>query len=184
VVTKSLGALKRNTGHQEFPPLRSCIPTQQVGTTMACFDGATQSNGQQCGAGGVIKTSDFSVYRWTFNCGEGTNTREELLGVWATLTLATRLAIRDIQVLGDSKIVIDWLNDKGSLQACALESWKNRIRDLIKNFREISFAHIYREYNREADLLSKQAIQKPEGKISYYTWVDGKEGPTMFINLY
>jgi ribonuclease HI len=100
------------------------------------------------------------------------------------LTLATRLDIRDIKVLGDSKIVIDWLNDKGILQVCALDCWKDRIRDLIKNFREISFTHIYRDFNREADLLSKQAIQQQEGKISYYTWVDGKEGPTLSINLY
>jgi ribonuclease HI len=100
------------------------------------------------------------------------------------LTLATRLDIIDIKVLGDSRIVIDWLNYKGNLQVFALDCWKDRIRDLIKNFRAINFSHIYRELNREADLLSKKAIQQQEGKITYNKWVEGKEGPTLFLNLY
>jgi hypothetical protein len=36
------------------------------------------------GGGGILKSSDFSVYRWVMNCGEGTNTKDELMGVWAT----------------------------------------------------------------------------------------------------
>jgi len=79
------------------------------------FDGVAQSNGQLSGAGGLITTNENTVYKWTFNCGLGTNTREEIHGVWATLTLASRLHIVDLQVFGDSKIIIDWLNDKGNL---------------------------------------------------------------------
>jgi ribonuclease HI len=57
--------------------------------------------------GGMIKISEKTSYKWTFNFGLGTNTREELLGVWETLILATRLHIPDLQVFGDSKIIID-----------------------------------------------------------------------------
>jgi ribonuclease HI len=67
------------------------------------FDGAAQNNGTLSGAGGIIKTGGNTIYRWTFNCGMGTNTREELLGVWATLSLAHRLDIDHLQLLGDSK---------------------------------------------------------------------------------
>jgi ribonuclease HI len=94
------------------------------------------------------------------------------------------LSINEIQVLGDSKVVIDWLNEKGRLQASAIECWKLRIKELIKNFQEISFAHIFREFNKEADFLSKQAIQEPEGRITFFKWVDGIEGPKSHFNLY
>jgi hypothetical protein len=57
------------------------------------FDGATQQNGDQSGAGGVLKISEQTTYKWTLNCGHGTNTRAELMGVWALLTLASRLSI-------------------------------------------------------------------------------------------
>jgi hypothetical protein len=52
VVTKTLGSLKRNSGLQKSIPLRSCMVTQRTGTTVACFDGAAQADGKQCGAGG------------------------------------------------------------------------------------------------------------------------------------
>jgi hypothetical protein len=39
------------------------------------FDGVAQLDGLQSGAGGLIRTSKNSYYRWTFNYGLGTNTR-------------------------------------------------------------------------------------------------------------
>jgi hypothetical protein len=63
-------------------------------------------------------------------------------------------------VLGDSKIIIDWLNNKGQLQVIALECWKDRITDLIQAFTQINFSHIYRETNVEADSLSKKALSR------------------------
>jgi ribonuclease HI len=55
----------------------------------------------------MIKLTDHTKFTWTYNCGEGTNTKAKLLGIWATLLLASRLNIMDLQVLGDSKIIID-----------------------------------------------------------------------------
>jgi len=72
-------------------------------------------------SGGVLKTLDLTVYRWVMNYGEGTNTKAELLGVWATLTLATHLSLQKLQVLGDSKVVIDWLTKRGRLQASSIK---------------------------------------------------------------
>jgi ribonuclease HI len=106
------------------------------------------------------------------------------LGVWATLTLASRLNITELEVFGDSRIVIDWLNRKGNLQVVTLDCWKERIRDLSKLFSPITFSHIYRDNNKEADRLSKQALQMQTGKIAYNLWEDGNEGPTLFLNLY
>lgn len=81
---------------------------------MGWFDGATQSNGTQSGAKGLIKITKKSFYKWTFNCGPGTNTREKLLGAWATLHLASRLNIEVLQILGDSRTIIEWLNEQAT----------------------------------------------------------------------
>jgi hypothetical protein len=69
----------------------------------------------------MIKLTDHTKFTWTYNCCEGTNTKAKLLGAWTTLILATRLNILDLQVLGDSRIIIDRLNNKGKLQVIALE---------------------------------------------------------------
>jgi ribonuclease HI len=110
--------------------------------------------------------------------GEGTNTKAELLGIWATLTLASHLSLLKIQACGDSRVIIDWLNGKANLQGCSIEGWKSRIQDLLKDFQATSFHHVYREFNKEADQLSKSALTDPEGKISYYQWEPGGM-PTM-----
>jgi len=112
---------------------------------------------------GVIKTFDSLVYIWFMNYGECTNTKAELMGIWATLTLASHLTLPKLQAMGDSKVIIDWLNDRGQLQTSSIEGWKIRTKDLLKNFQAISFHHIYREFNKEADKISKQALLEHEG---------------------
>jgi ribonuclease HI len=59
--------------------------------------------------------------------GKGSNTKAELVGAWASLTIARILEIKLLQILGDSKIIIEWLNHKGNLKATNIESWKSRI---------------------------------------------------------
>jgi ribonuclease HI len=115
-----------------------------LGDMMGWFDGTTQKHGQLSNAGGAIRCTDHLSYKWTFNCGEGTNTRAKLLGVWDTLIVASRLDLKHIKVLGDSQIIIDWLNNKGKLRVLALDRWQEKIIDFIKNFKEISFEHIFR----------------------------------------
>jgi ribonuclease HI len=114
----------------------------------------------------------------------GTNNRAELLGVWALLTVATRLHIHDLQVFRDSRIVIDWLNKRGKLQILNLHCWKERIKELVKGFRSLSFTHIFREFNQQEDTLSKRALDLQEGNIFYSQSVDGHLGPNLSLKLW
>jgi ribonuclease HI len=132
----------------------------KAGFIVAYFDGAVVAGGANCGIGGTIFCTNSSVYRWFFNCGEGSNTKEELLGAWATLTLSKLLDLQFIQVLGDSKVVIDWLEQKGKLQAINIEAWKRRIKDLIPTFQCIHFHHIFRESNKVVDQMSKKSLSQ------------------------
>jgi ribonuclease HI len=147
------------------------------------FDGAMQGQGDLSGAGSVIKINEHLEYRWTLNCGGGTNTRAELMAAWELLTLAQILAIKDIHVIGDSKIIIDWINNVGSLQAISIECWKDEVKDLMNYFSVITFAHVYREENQDANTLSKKALTERIGVIIYNQWMDGHEGPKIFINM-
>jgi hypothetical protein len=47
------------------------------------------------------------------------------------------LSIPDLIFLGDSKIVIEWINKRGALHAVALEIWKERILENLPLFRNI-----------------------------------------------
>jgi hypothetical protein len=130
VIYKTLALQNRTSALLKDRLPRDILIIHQKDSALAWFDGATQRDGSLCGAGGVIKTLDATVIRWTFNCGRGTNTRAELLGAWATIMLANHLSLHRIHVLGDSKVVIDWLLNKGRLQVCSVEGWKARIKVL------------------------------------------------------
>jgi hypothetical protein len=56
----------------------------------------------------------------------------ELLGAWVTLSLAVRLGLDQLQIFGDSKVIIEWLNGRGNLNAYALLGWMNMIKALKK----------------------------------------------------
>jgi hypothetical protein len=96
------------------------------------------------------------------------------MGAWATLVLAVRFSVYNIQVMGDSKIVIDWLRRKGDLTVANLDAWKERIVEFYHLFRSITFPYIYREANYEADSQSKKALHSYRQRISYTLWMDMK----------
>ena len=81
-------------------------------------------------------------------------------------------------------IIIHGLNNKGKLQVISLGCWKDRIRDLSKTFSTINYSHIYRDCNKEIDILSNQTLLMQEGKITYHHWEDGNEDPTLYLNLF
>jgi hypothetical protein len=104
--------------------------------------------------------------------------------IWVTLTLALHLALPKLQALSDSKVIIDWLNNRGRLQASAIKGWKHRTKELINKFQVVSFHHIFKEFNKEADQLSKQALHEPKGRITYYLWEPGGIGPLNHLAMY
>jgi ribonuclease HI len=171
--------------HQRQKTIKSKHETILIeGLPTGWFDGAAQLDGLNCGVGGHIKITNNSHICWTLNCGPDTNTKAKLLGAWASLLLATRLHILDFQLLGDSKIVIDWLNSKGKLQVSSLLGWMDRTRELQHKFRHITLLHTPRENNKKVDALSKTALQKQARLLSYNHWLENHEGPTIIINFF
>jgi len=45
------------------------------------FDGSTVASRNCCGVGGILKINDHKSIKWLINCGPGTNTKDELMGV-------------------------------------------------------------------------------------------------------
>ena len=119
-----------------------------------------------------------------FKLRDGNKYQGKNFGVWASLSLAHKLDLDQLQLLEDSKIVVDWLNHKCNLYVTSLMGWMEKIRILITLFKDIRFEHIYKEENVEADTLSKQALQVPEGRIHFNKWQEGQEGPPLSLRLY
>ena len=52
-----------------------------------------------------------------------TNTRDELLALWALLFTATSTGIPNLHVRGDSYVIINWMNSKATPTPLNLEHW-------------------------------------------------------------
>jgi ribonuclease HI len=117
------------------------------------------------------------------NCGSGTNTRGELLALWSILFFAHYKQVSCLQLVGDSKVIVDWFSFKHNLQVITLQPWLTRIRQLSENFQNLKIQHIYREYNREANQLSKQALHLEEGFLYYAKGVGAHVEPFERLTL-
>ena len=180
----SLLSWRENTHALKTHPRRKNITQAELGGVVGWFDGAVASSGLNNGAGGVIRINEISSYKWFLNCGSSTNTRVEVLGAWVLLTLANRLSLKTIHIMGDFKIIIDWLLGKGQLQVLSLDCWKDSITGLITTFQNISFDHVYREENPAADSLSKLALTREPGKLTYFQCIKEHEGPHLSLDLF
>jgi len=101
------------------------------------------------------------------NCGSGTNTRSELLALWSLLYFVGYKKISILLLVGDSKVIIEWFNNVNYLHVISLLPWMRRIRLLSGHCIQLKVEHIYIDYNQEADLLSKVALELEEEGIFY-----------------
>lgn len=86
----------------------------------------------------------------------------EAWGILQGLDMASRHGVQNLIVESDSKSMIDLL--KGSKHRPG--GWNNivpRCITMSKRFANIQFVHVYREQNRIADTLAKQAFTQPTG---------------------
>jgi ribonuclease HI len=163
--------------------IKACVQHLAEGYTLICFDGAAQQNGLCCGAGGTFKSSLHRTTNWHLNCGSGSNTKAELMGLWVSLSLATFWSLDHILVLGDSRIIIDWINLHSKLHSVQIEGWMERTLKLSRNFTAIEFRHIPRSQNNAADVLSKKALVVWLVGSRFITLIKVSRAPTPIITF-
>lgn len=71
----------------------------------------------------VLYLSHTKYYNLKFRVGVGTNTRIELLALSSLLYFANSIEVQNLQIVGDSKLFVDWFNHKCKLQVLNLERW-------------------------------------------------------------
>jgi ribonuclease HI len=166
IVTKIILSIKDYTDIAEEDRFEYILnPIFFDDTPIGFFDGAVVDN--VCGIGIYLKITPDHLVKAYFAGGNGNNMKAELLGLWGLLLLSSRLSIKKMMVVGDSKVTIDWINSKSNLNLLYLNSWKDKIGRLKDQFDSIKFMHVHRKFNKEADILSKKALKKNIGWLYY-----------------
>ena len=76
------------------------------------FDGATANS--LGGARFSLYLNHDHFFFYIIGSGPSTNTRDELLALWALLFTATSTGIPNLHVRGDSYVIINWMNSKST----------------------------------------------------------------------
>jgi len=63
-----------------------------------------------------------------------------------------------LHVFGDSSITIIWIQNHVQVHITSLSPLAKHLKEISRQFKEVSFKHVYRELNVKVDILSKYAL--------------------------
>jgi ribonuclease HI len=99
------------------------------------------------------------------------------------LTVAQEKGIKKLQIMGDSKLVVDWACNKVKVENMGLGYLLRDVEFQSSSFEWVSFHHILRELNSKVDNLSKEALLFLKGDFGFYEYINGEEKEGMEFQL-
>ena len=127
-------------------------------TPWAYFDGAIQGKPPLGGSRGVLYLTKNDKLQIKFASGHCTNSKAELAAIHSVLELVVNRNITSLHIYGDSKMVVDWVNNKIKIKAPHIQQLLRVISRHLVTTSVFSITHICRELNTEADKLSKNTV--------------------------
>ena len=124
------------------------------------------------GAGYCIFINETHRLEFSLGVGHGTNTKAELLSLWALLLSSQMMGIPLTHVYGDSQVITNWVRGSNELSPPDLIHWCQETKNLLVTFHDLSITHIYREHNQLADHLSKTVLSLPQGFGSFKEFIE------------
>jgi ribonuclease HI len=120
------------------------------------FDGCSKGNPGRAGAGAVIYNhADDEVFAESVFAGHHTTNNEaEYTGLILGLNASLKQGITELQVRGDSQLVIRQMQGKYKVSSPKLIPLHKYATALAAKFAKIEFDHVYRDKNQRADALS------------------------------
>ena len=125
------------------------------------FDGACRGNPGRSSYGLVVFDKDGNeVINDKGYIGITTNNVAEYCGLLRGLIVCEKMGINDLNVKGDSNLVIQHVTGKWKVRNKNLKKIHTQIKEIDKNFKSISYEHVYRKFNKRADALANQVLDE------------------------
>lgn len=131
------------------------------------FNGATKGNPRISGVRGTIYSTDgHKKDSFSWGLGHSTNNQAKILGLLKACQLAQRNRGENLQIFGDTEILIKILNTGDLFNSSALNKTLERIRKIIQNYTSYSFSHVLRTLNKEVDIISNKGCLLAQGMLA------------------
>lgn len=123
-------------------------------------DGGARGNPGPAGIGVVIWHGNELVGRYHKYIGETTNNQAEYQALIFGLNKVKELGAEEVECFLDSELVVKQLKREYRVKDADLAPLFVKIWNISLGFKKISFTHISREKNKEADKLVNQALDE------------------------
>ncbi len=152
-------------------------------------DGGSRGNPGPAGYGSVVWSADHTTVlaEGKQAIGRATNNVAEYRGLIAGLDEAARLGATEVEVLMDSKLVVEQMSGRWKVKHPDLVALHQEAKALALRFERIGYAWIPRAENSHADRLANEAMDaaaKPaEAPAAPAGWIGARGAPTRFLLL-
>ena len=99
----------------------------------------------------MLDYSGKIVLNFSWGLGQNTNNIAEILAIWQGMAQARRLSIKNLAIIGDSRIIIQALNLKKAPNNMGLAHYHWKVIALMKEFEEVKCYHVLQNLNHIAD---------------------------------
>jgi len=129
-------------------------------------DGGARNNPGPAGIGAVLMDEQRRVVcKISKYIGEATNNQAEYQAVIAALAKAKELGVKEVDLFLDSQLVVMQLKGEYRVKDKDLAPLFVKVYNLSLGFKKITYTHIRRELNKQADKLVNLAVDKALGII-------------------
>ena len=128
-------------------------------------DGGARGNPGPAGIGFVLKIGKGKPIEAGEYVGEMTNNQAEYLAIKGGLKRALKERVKELSCFLDSELVVKQLNGEYRVKNYGLRLIFEEVKELAKKFEKVTFSHVRREKNKEADRMVNEAIDKHLSKI-------------------
>jgi len=124
-------------------------------------DGGARGNPGPAGIGAIAYGEDDEIIGEKSEfIGRATNNQAEYRAVIAAFDLIGKFEADEVNFFLDSELVVKQLKGEYRVKNQELAPFFLKIHNLKQKYKKISFTHIRREFNKEADRLANEAMDR------------------------
>jgi probable phosphoglycerate mutase len=132
----------------------------------ANIDGGARGNPGPAGYGVVIRDADGTVlHELHAGLGVATNNVAEYNGLLAALRWAKEHGHTEVHIKADSLLLVEQMRGNYKVKNAGLQPLHARARLLAYEIGRVTFEHVRRELNKDADRLSNLGMDESESEI-------------------
>jgi len=130
------------------------------GSAIANIDGGSRGNPGPAGYGVRVEQPDGTIVELKEFLGTCTNNVAEYSGLLAALRWAAEHGVSQLRIRSDSELLIKQMRGEYRVKNPGLQPLYEEARALARTIGRVTFEHVRRESNKDADRLANEAMDQ------------------------